>query len=331
MKQIDDLLKWFNNQDGVLIALSGGVDSALVAYAAFLQLGHNAIAVTADYRTLSQEELDSAKSVCTEIGIRQITLEYNELENKDFVINDNTRCYHCRMELGGRLINLAKKMNNSWTVIDGTNLDDLGDYRPGIKAMKKNHIRSPLLETGFTKRDVRAVAYNAGLSIHDRPSNSCLASRIPWGVRITAEKLARIELGEKIVRQMSGARQVRVRDIDGSARIEVEPEILYIFDRTVCDANVIDNSAIYGKLADDNGNCNDETTCDDILYADKYFDASTQYVDSDFVHPENHTIGKKCRKLLDVITDKLVMIGFNDVVLDSEGYRAGKINDVMLD
>ncbi len=302
-----------------MIALSGGVDSALVAYAAFSALGeHKAIAITADYRTLSQEELDTAKSICAEIGIQHIMLEYNELENDNFVINDNTRCYHCRTELGGRLAEMAKNMPGLWIVVDGTHLDDLGDYRPGITAMRENHIYSPLIDVQFTKHDVRTVAQNTGLSIYDRPSNSCLASRIPWGVRITAEKLTRIELGERIVRQLSGAKQVRVRDIDGSARIEVEPEILHVFDDSECNSEC--NSITYDINKPDNCiMCGDGNVVSGIS-SDVNHDNG-----SDSNSKSGHT------NLLDAITDRLKMIGFNDVILDPQGYRTGKLNDVILD
>lgn len=277
MRHLEDLSGWFEDKDGVLVALSGGVDSALVAYAAFDRLGKSAVAVTADYKTLSREELDAAKSICAEIGIRQLTLEYDELENPDFVKNDNNRCFHCRMELGRRMADLACEMDGSWVIVDGTNIDDLGDYRPGIRAMRQNKVRSPLVEVGFKKSDVRRIARDVGLSVHDRPSNACLASRIPWGQRITAERLLRIELGERIVRQLTGVRQVRVRDISGSARIEVDSEELGLFDS--------------GRLED----------CPD---------GEETYRDG----------------LLGEITRRLATIGFDDVVLDREGYRPGKLN-----
>src|SRR3989338_2095928 len=160
MTKLDNLIDWFGNKTKVIVALSGGVDSALVAYAAFQKLGHSAIAVTADYKTLSKEELETAKQICSEIGIKQF-------------------------------------------IVDGTNLDDLGDYRPGIEALKRNGIRSPLVETNFTKNEIRRTAKLIGLSVYDKPSNSCLASRIPWGQKITTEKLTRIELGETIVKQIT--------------------------------------------------------------------------------------------------------------------------------
>ena len=221
MNKINDLINWFDDKKKVLIALSGGVDSALVAYAAFQKLGYLAIAVTADYKTLSKDELDSAKKVCSEIGIKQIVINYNELENENFVRNDNKRCFYCRDELAEKLIELGEKLGVK-TIVDGTQLDDLGDYRPGIDALRSNGIRSPLVEIGFTKNQIRNESKKIGLSVYDRPSNSCLASRIPWGQRVTAERLTRIEVGESIVKQILHVNQVRVRDFDGVAKIEIE-------------------------------------------------------------------------------------------------------------
>jgi uncharacterized protein len=227
MSNLVDLVNWFENKNKVMIALSGGVDSALVAYAAFQKLGCSAIAVTADYKTLSEEELRTAKQICSEIGIEQLFLDYDELENEEFTKNDSNRCFHCRLELGDHLIKLAKEYNVE-VIVDGTNIDDLGDYRPGIEALRQNGIRSPLLETNFSKSKIRETAQMVGLSVFDRPSNSCLASRIPWGQRVTAEKLIRIELGETIVKQLTEIKQVRVRDIGGSAKIEVNQKMISI-------------------------------------------------------------------------------------------------------
>lgn len=262
MTKLDDLIDWFENKNGVLVALSGGVDSALVAYAAYKKLGSSAIAVTADYKTLSQEELDTSKQICKEIGITQITLDYDELENQNFVKNDSNRCFYCRQELGVHLVNLAQEKKIEF-IVDGTNLDDLGDYRPGIEALKQNGIRSPLVENNLTKIEIRKIAQSVGLSVFDKPSNSCLASRIPWGQQITSERLARIEYGEKIVKQTAKLKQVRVRDMQGIAKIEVNKNEIPLV-----------------------------------------------------TSPE----------ILDEITSKLKLIGFSEVLIDSEGYRPGKIN-----
>ena len=234
MAKLDNLVEWFGNKNKVIVALSGGVDSALVAYAAFQKLGNSAIAVTADYKTLSNEELETAKQICSEIGIRQILLDYDELQNEEFVKNDSNRCFHCRMELGDHLITLAKEHDVKF-IVDGTNLDDLGDYRPGIEALKRNGIKSPLVETNFTKNEIRKTAKLIGLSVYDKPSNSCIASRIPWGQRVTTEKLTRIELGETIVKQTTNLKQVRVRDLNGIAKIEVDKDSISVFEDNLLD------------------------------------------------------------------------------------------------
>ena len=235
MKKLYQLTDWFSNKKNIIVALSGGVDSGLVAYAAYQTLGDSAIAVTADYKTLSHEELETSKKICSEIGIKQIIIDYNELEDEKFVKNDNQRCFHCRTELSSHLKKIAEELTIN-TIVDGTNLDDLGDYRPGITALRENEIHSPLVEVGFTKEQIRTVAKNVGLSIFDKPSNSCLASRIPWGQRITLEKLTRIELGETFVKKIINAKQVRVRDLDGSAKIEVDADSI----QQLCDKKIFD-------------------------------------------------------------------------------------------
>ena len=261
-QQLAKLLNWFDGKNSILVALSGGVDSALVAYSAYVKLGKSAIAVTADYKTLAQEELEYAKKISSEIGIKHIVIEYNELANESFVKNDNNRCFYCRSELSEHLLQVAKEFESDM-IVDGTNIDDLGDYRPGILALHQNGIRSPLAETKFSKKMVREVAKSVGLSVYDKPSNSCLASRIPWGQSVTAERLARIEIGEKIVKQLTGAKQVRVRDMDGIARIEVGADEL----------SLLENNVVFQK-----------------------------------------------------IKNQLKLISFEDVSIDPEGYRPGKIN-----
>ncbi|HEX2014498.1 MAG TPA: ATP-dependent sacrificial sulfur transferase LarE [Nitrososphaera sp.] len=215
------MVEWFSkNGDRVLVALSGGVDSAVVALAAKKALGKNAIAITADYKTLAEEELATARQVAQEIGIDHRVIEYDELENPEFVKNDSMRCYHCRTELGEHLAEEAKKAGVA-PIVDGTNVDDLADYRPGIRALRENGVRSPMVELGITKSEIREIAKRFGLSVYDKPSNACLASRIPAGDQVTYEKLQRIEKAEIIVKSVFGVRQVRVRDHGELARIEV--------------------------------------------------------------------------------------------------------------
>jgi uncharacterized protein len=231
MDNFDRLVEWFaKNGDRSIVALSGGVDSAVVALAAKKALGDNAMAITADYKTLAEEELATARQVAKEIGIEHRVIEYNELENSEFIKNDGMRCYHCRTELGQHLVEEAKKAGVA-LIVDGTNIDDLSDYRPGIRALRENGVRSPMVELGIAKSEIRKIAKSFGLSVYDKPSNACLASRIPTGSEVTYEKLRRIESAEIIVKSIFGVRQVRVRYHDELARIEVgRDELPMIFD-----------------------------------------------------------------------------------------------------
>jgi pyridinium-3,5-biscarboxylic acid mononucleotide sulfurtransferase len=173
------LIEWFQAKNvKVLIALSGGVDSAVVALIAKNALGkENVLAITANYQTLSNEELDTAIKVANELAINHKIIEYNELENTEFIKNDSSRCFHCRNELADNLIKIATG-EDFQLIVDGSNIDDLNDYRPGMIALHKKGIKSPLIETGFNKKDIREVAEDNKLSIFDKPSNACLASRV---------------------------------------------------------------------------------------------------------------------------------------------------------
>jgi len=225
-KVFQRLISWFQNKNQkAIVALSGGVDSAVVALAAKRALDKKAVAVTADYNTLSADELKSARTIAKEIDIDHRIVRYNELENDEFVKNDILRCYHCRTELASYLLLEAKKINVS-LIVDGTNIDDLKDYRPGIKAMRENGVKSPLVELGIGKQNIRSIAKSNNLSVFDKPSNSCLASRIPHGIPVTFEKLKRIETAEILVKSIFNVRQVRVRDHQDTARIEVGREEL---------------------------------------------------------------------------------------------------------
>jgi uncharacterized protein len=230
-QNLDKLVDWFStNSDGVAVALSGGVDSAVLAFAAKKTFKDSALSITANYKTLSFEELSTATRIAKEIDIKHIVIEYDELENSEFVKNDKLRCYHCRKQLGGRLVQEANRIGID-LVVDGTNVDDLKDYRPGIKGMRENGIRSPFIELGINKSDIRAIAQHYNLSIYAKPSNACLASRIPQGTEVSHEKLRRIENSEIAVKRLFDIRQVRVRDHGDIARIEVgTEEISKLFD-----------------------------------------------------------------------------------------------------
>ncbi|MCL9815886.1 ATP-dependent sacrificial sulfur transferase LarE [Natronocalculus amylovorans] len=211
------------DRDGVLIAFSGGVDSSVVAALAHDVLGDNAVACTAKSETLPEAELEDAVSVAAEIGISHEIVEFSELENPDFVVNDADRCYHCRTMRLGKMYDAAHDLGIE-TVCDGTNASDPGEgHRPGLRAVEELEIRSPLLEHNISKDEVREIADEYALSVADKPSMACLSSRIPTGLSVTKERLSRVEKAERILRTW-GFSQFRVRDHDGLARIEIARE-----------------------------------------------------------------------------------------------------------
>jgi len=206
----------------LVVALSGGVDSAVVAALAWRALGNRALAATAAAETLAARELEKARRVASEIGIRHRVIPHSELAVSEFVANPADRCYICqglRMDL---LRELARKEGYA-AVADGTNASDLGPERPGLRAIRERGIVSPLMEHGVRKPEVRALARWLGLSVWDRPANACLSSRIPHGQLVTLGKLSKIEEAEEILIAL-GFRKVRVRLDGGSARIEVDGE-----------------------------------------------------------------------------------------------------------
>ncbi len=238
-QKYDLLLKWFDTiNDKVVVALSGGVDSAVVALAAQMRLGQKAMAVTANCSTTSEEELKSATIVAKELGIRHEIVEYNVLMNQDFTRNDNARCYHCRKDLALQLLSKGKEIGAK-SIVDGTHVDDLGDHRPGMIALQEAGVRHPLLEVGLNKLDIRKIAEYFKLSVSNKPANSCLASRIPHGREITQSLISRIEKAEYIIKTIFGVAQVRVRDHGELARIEVGSDELHrLFDvRKLGEAN----------------------------------------------------------------------------------------------
>ncbi len=211
--------------DGILVAFSGGVDSSTVAALAHDALGDDAVACTAKSETLPAAELEDARRVAAEIGIRHEIVEFSELESDAFVENDGDRCYHCRTMRLGKMLERARELGIE-TVCDGTNADDPGaGHRPGLRAVEELEVHSPLLNHDLTKPEVRALADEYGLSVADKPAMACLSSRIPTGLEVTEERLTRVERAEALVRQW-GFEGFRVRDHDDLARIEIASDEL---------------------------------------------------------------------------------------------------------
>ncbi|MFQ6080908.1 MAG: ATP-dependent sacrificial sulfur transferase LarE [Candidatus Bathyarchaeia archaeon] len=208
-------------KNGVIIALSGGVDSSTLAAVCHDVLGERAVAVTAKSATYPPEEMDEAKRIAREIGIKHYVVETDELSNENFIRNPENRCYYCKKELLGCLQDFARRLGFK-AVFEGTNFGDLSGHRPGFKAIKeRENVFSPWAENEFTKKEIRTLAKKLGLSVHDKPALACLASRIPFGERITEERLNRVGRAEQLIKKISGVRQLRVRDHNGLARIEV--------------------------------------------------------------------------------------------------------------
>ena len=216
----DRLLAILAELPGVAVAFSGGIDSTVVAKAAFLALGERAIAVTADSASVPRSELDTAREIARHIGIRHEVVATHEFDNPDYLKNDGTRCYHCKTELYTTVERLLPTLGMS-IVASGANLDDLGDYRPGLIAAAEHAVRHPLQEAGFTKADVRALARHWGLPTWDKPAAPCLSSRLAPGLAVTPERTRRVEDAEAFLRSL-GLRECRVRYHEGDlARIEV--------------------------------------------------------------------------------------------------------------
>lgn len=205
-----------------LVAFSGGVDSAVVAALAFRALGGRSLAVTAAAETLAGAELDHARRLAAEIGIRHEITTYSELDDPEFVANPSHRCYVCQGMRMDTMRRLARERGLA-VVCDGTNASDPGPDRPGLKAVRERGVFSPLLANGASKEETRRIARALGLSAWDRPANACLSSRIPHGQTVTSGKLRRIEAAEEIVAG-AGFRIVRVRHDEGAARVEVGAE-----------------------------------------------------------------------------------------------------------
>ncbi len=206
----------------VIVAYSGGVDSTLVLKVATDVLGEHALGVIADSPSLPRSELQAALDIARSIGARVRIIETNEMDNPNYTANPVNRCYFCKATLHDALWEIARQEGYR-AILDGTNADDVGDYRPGQQAARERGVRSPLLEAGLTKAEVRALARYLGLPNWNKPAMACLSSRIPYGTPVTREALRRVEAAEAVLHAL-GFRQCRVRHHDTVARIEVPVE-----------------------------------------------------------------------------------------------------------
>ena len=215
------LLELLADYGSVAVAFSAGVDSTVVAKAAQLACGERAVAVTALSDSLAEGEKEDAAEFARTIGIRHRFVETSELTNPDYVKNAPDRCYHCKTELYTQLERLQPQLGVD-VIVNGANLDDRGDYRPGMRAAGERNVRSPLIEAELTKADVRDLARHWGLPVWDKPATPCLSSRIAYGLEVTPERLSRVDRAERLLRNELGLRECRVRhEQNDLARIEV--------------------------------------------------------------------------------------------------------------
>jgi uncharacterized protein len=208
----------------VLVAYSGGVDSSYLAYKAHRVLGQRALAVTGESHSVPSKQREMAVRLAREFGFRYETVDTLEIQREEYRKNPPNRCYFCKDTLFELLGALAKKRGFA-TVVDGLNIDDLGDYRPGRRAAAEHRVRSPLMEAGLSKEDIRNLSRQAGLPTADQPASACLASRFPYGIHITEEKLKTVDRGEEALRGM-GFRVFRVRHHEELVRLEFGKEDL---------------------------------------------------------------------------------------------------------
>ncbi len=258
------LLSLLKSYGSVAVAFSAGVDSTVVAKAAFIACGEKAIAVTSVSPSLATGEKEAAIELAEQIGIKHCLIETDEFANNDYLKNAPNRCYFCKTTLYDHIEKLLSTLEVD-VIVNGANCDDLGDYRPGMQAATEHHVKSPLIEAEFTKADVRALAKEWGLPVWDKPATPCLSSRLAYGVAVSPERLQRIDAAEQFLKQEFNLHELRVRhEANNLARIEVPVDAL------------------------------------------------------------PRLLEPACREL---ITTKLLSLGFQYVTIDLNGFRSGSMND----
>ncbi len=234
LEKEQNLRRLMHEMKKVLVAYSGGVDSSYLALIATQELGENAFCVMGISPSVSQIQHEEAEKLAKEFKFNYFTLQTEEMKNPNYQANPTNRCYFCKTELYGKLTSFAQE-NDIEFILDGSNFDDVSDFRPGRKAAQEKNVRSLLIEAGLTKNEIRQLSEKHGLSTWDKPASPCLSSRIAYGIPVSIERLSKVERGEAFLREL-GLREFRVRNHDELVRIEVAPqEMDKVLDKKIFD------------------------------------------------------------------------------------------------